>query len=588
MKFFLTDKINALYQVSSRLKNKEQIYILSGNINEKNEISLNDYFEIENYIVRATEEHLEIDKKYLYACLKTISDRDEVCVILHTHPLQDCYSLKESEYDLRFFYKTTICWEKMSKGLPIIFGILCEGNVVFKTYDGNLLSEVPWGSLFDKYDECDWDLKAIYNQKYQYGILCCNKSKEFWRESTQAVKRLDEWIEKYEQGELTQLQELAYKTFIMEKFDVAKKLELVSEDTYCKTGVVNELQFMVQLGCNLNCKYCYAHGGTYNYGQNLVLEPESGIKIVDALIGKGVHTISKVTFIGGEPSMFPETIGQVCRYMHILYETERLRHIPRFYMVTNGVCFTEELFEYIKKYNIKITISVDGGKKINDELRIHRNGKGTYDEVKNTINKLKKQGTEPVTIEATYTSLHEDYNITRMEVIDTLRKETGVKTVLVADCEGEYAPRDEKSDESSKVEIEKDVDELYCICKMCDQACRTGIFNDEYCAAGYQNMAVLGNGEYYPCHRFVSDKSMALGNLFADDELRVLTSVNKVNNPKCVDCWAVNFCKDCNWNVYKEGIRDCKVRLQIIQKRLLYVYNMEEMERKRLETVIKG
>lgn len=67
-----------------------------------------------------------------------------------------------------------------------------------------------------------------------------------------------------------------------------------------------------------------------------------------------------------------------------------------------------------------------------------------------------------------------------------------------------------------------------------------------------------------------------------------LTSVNKVNNPKCVDCWAVNFCKDCNWNVYKEGTRDCKARLQIIQKRLLYVYNMEEMERKRLETVMKG
>lgn len=72
------------------------------------------------------------------------------------------------------------------------------------------------------------------------------------------------------------------------------------------------------------------------------------------------------------------------------------------------------------------------------------------------------------------------------------------------------------------------------------------------------------------------------------ERLGKLTSVNKANNPKCVDCWAVNFCKDCNWNMYKEGIRDCKARLQIIQKRLLYVYNMEEMECKRLETVMKG
>lgn len=122
-------------------------------------------------------------------------------------------------------------------------------------------------------------------------------------------------------------------------------------------------------------------------------------------------------------------------------------------MVTNGVYFKEELYKYIKDYDIKITISLDGSRKVNDQLRVYRNGKDTYTEVIGTINKLRQQETEAVMIEATYTCIHEKENVTRNELVEELKKKTGIETILVADCEGEYAPSKKEKSEIKKLKI---------------------------------------------------------------------------------------------------------------------------------------
>lgn len=557
------------------------MYILSGVENDKN-IIIDDCFEVDKHIVMTTCERFEIDKRYLYACMKTLRNLRKACVIIHTHPLQNEKTLKESEYDRIFFENISSYWRKLSRDLHIIFGIMCGQHVIFKVYEDSCLKDVEWESKYiDCNEEC-WQLEIIYNEKYEYGIVCSNKSKRVKKVKKNDAEKILEWKKRYERNELTKLQELAYKKFITDNFEVFSEPILTSGYSYNKSGVINELVFMIQLGCNLRCKYCYAHGGTYDYGEHMVLEPESGKKIVDSLISKNVQNIKKVTFIGGEPSMFPETIGKMCDYINTLADTGVLSNKPRYYMVTNGVHFTKLMYYYIKIYNIKLTISLDGRQEVNDQLRIKGNGEGTFFKVLATIDRLRQQGTEPVMIESTYTSIHENENITRNQVIDELRKITGIKNILVADCEGEYAPKSR----GMGIDYEKDLEELYDTCKLCGIACKNGMYNDLYCGAGYQNMAILNNGDYYPCHRFVSDKTMKLGNVFDDEKLEILSLINKNNNKKCVQCWAVNFCKDCNWNIYQGKDFTCQKRLHEIREKLLFVFNIDDIRRKELENIL--
>ena len=110
--YILVDEINALFKISTNLKSEEQIFILSGRLNKENVI-IDDYFEVENSITKVSCDHIEIDKKYLYACLKTLNKENRACVILHTHPLQHSNNLKESEYDKCFFQTVTDCWNKI-------------------------------------------------------------------------------------------------------------------------------------------------------------------------------------------------------------------------------------------------------------------------------------------------------------------------------------------------------------------------------------------------------------------------------------------------------------------------------------------
>lgn len=581
-KIILKDNIDVLYKINNNLNDKEQMYILSGKKNNEY-ITIEDYFEVEDHIIVASYEHLEIEKKYLYACLKTISSLNRVCIILHTHPLQNKDDLIESEYDCKFFKNIVFNWNKMSSHLPIIFGIMCDEHVMFKIYEENKFKNVEWESKYNVSNENCWQLEIIYGKEYKYGIVCSNKSKGMKRVKTEDALKIAEWEKKYRRKELTQLQEMSYRKFIEDNFDVFKDTILTSEYSYNKSRVINELVFMTQLGCNLNCKYCYAHGGTYDYGENMILKPESGKKIVDALLRKHIHIINKVTFIGGEPSMFPETIGEICHYMNMLADSGKLDKKPRYFMVTNGVNFTEAMYNNVKNYDMKLTISLDGSPKVNDQLRIQKNGKGTFYEVLATIKKLRQQGTEPVMIETTYTCIHEYENITRNQIVDQLRRITDIKNILVVDCEGEYEPICKKRG----LDEEKDIEKLYDVCKMCGVACKSGLCNDVYCGAGYQNMAVLDNGEYYPCHRFVSDKSIKLGNLFDNEELKTFSLVNKRNNKKCLKCWAINFCKDCNWNIYRGSGIDCKRRLQEIRESLLEVFNVDEKRYSELEEILK-
>ncbi len=77
----------------------------------------------------------------------------------------------------------------------------------------------------------------------------------------------------------------------------------------------------------------------------------------------------------------------------ILYITKK-RQVIDLNIKTNGFLIDINFFEFLKKYNVNIDISIDGPKHIHDSNRVLSNGKGTFDTILNNIISISKNNLE--------------------------------------------------------------------------------------------------------------------------------------------------------------------------------------------------
>ena len=148
--------------------------------------------------------------------------------------------------------------------------------------------------------------------------------------------------------------------------------------------------------CNLNCSYCYQ----ITKGQH-TMSFDTGKKIVDLLfnlyeendltlpINKNMNAIN-ISFIGGEPLLSIQLITQISNYF--LSECWRRNHIWKdhyqFSFDTNGLLYQQkECQEYFKKYqdHIRLSVSIDGPREMNDACRKDFNGNGSFDRTYSAI-----------------------------------------------------------------------------------------------------------------------------------------------------------------------------------------------------------
>ena len=113
------------------------------------------------------------------------------------------------------------------------------------------------------------------------------------------------------------------------------------------------------------------------------------------MAAQGIRQIACITFFGGEPSIYPDTIQAICEECSQLFSAQVFQAVPNYYMVTNGVSISSKCIQVIRQYNIHLTISLDGPAEINDRLRIFQNGCGSYNYVYNNIKTLREHGIEP-------------------------------------------------------------------------------------------------------------------------------------------------------------------------------------------------
>ncbi|MGL5712687.1 MAG: thioether cross-link-forming SCIFF peptide maturase [Paraclostridium sp.] len=383
-----------------------------------------------------------------------------------------------------------------------------------------------------------------------------------------AYKLLDFYKEKELNEIIDILKDNYSKEQVTEAYNEMKTLEeeglLYTEDTYKhhpsfigRKPVVKALCLHIAHDCNLKCTYCFAAQGDFG-GAKEMMSFEVGKKAIDYLIANsGSRRNLEIDFFGGEPLMNFEVVKQLVEYGRSV-EKENNKNI-RFTITTNGILLDDEKSAYINENMHNVVLSLDGRKEVNDRMRPTLNDKGSYDIIMPKFKKLVESRPKDkyYYIRGTFTRDNLDFSkdvmhfadegfaLTSVEpVVDdesnpfALRKED--MPAVFAEYEKlavEYSDRLLNGDDFKFFHFMIDLNQGPCVIKRI-----TG------CGAGNEYLAVVPNGDIYPCHQFVGNEDYKMANIL-DEEIVMPKELSKkfrdahvYSKEDCQTCWNKFYC----------------------------------------------
>lgn len=311
--------------------------------------------------------------------------------------------------------------------------------------------------------------------------------------------------------------------------------------------------------CNMRCKYCYANQGTYGESKNMITQ-ECLKKTLDVFFNI-FEQIGLIQLFGGEPAMNMDAIEFTGQYL-----TEK-KHKTQLGMVTNTTLVNERFISIIKKYDIKVTSSVDV-EMLHDFLRPFPGDKNSWELVKRNIHKLQDETGQPSQFELTYTRVHEEQGMTICKVLEELKKEYGnipvhITPVCSSDLKYHLPTRDSFIDSVDEIYEAKNqgIKLTYSTMKALELALKHKISFDYFCGAGISTLAVSTHGDIYPCFYFVDNHRFKMGNVYDDQkkigniilkERKKMLQKQKKNMSICKECMAQSVCTGCLGANYTE------------------------------------
>lgn len=154
--------------------------------------------------------------------------------------------------------------------------------------------------------------------------------------------------------------------------------------------ILSRLELAVSNACNFGCNHCMHFSNnefSNRYAPEMNMSIETAKKSIDrfvSIVKKNGNNIIRVHFGNGEPLMNWKTILFTLEYC------ETIKDINFMYAInTNLSLLSEDKAKVLKKYNVKISTSLDGLKNANDLIRIDSKGNGTFDVIVSKIKLLK-------------------------------------------------------------------------------------------------------------------------------------------------------------------------------------------------------
>ena len=356
----------------------------------------------------------------------------------------------------------------------------------------------------------------------------------------------------YEEAELNEvmddLDELIAKEVLFAPMD--KNYKMAIEDR----PIIKALCINIAHDCNLRCQYCFAGQG--GYGQwRMLMSFDVARRAVDFLIAhSGPREHCELDFFGGEPLMNWHVVQQTIDYVH----KQEKKHGKKIKMslTTNGLLLDKEKVKYLTDNHISLILSLDGRKEMHDRMRPGVHGEGTYDEiVKNLQYCVANRKGEEYYVRGTFTRYNMDFTTDVIDMIDKGFPAVSMEPVVGEDT-ADYSIKEE---DLPRVKAEYDrLAKLFIAREEEGRPFFFFHFNMDLwkgpclpkrlrgCGAGHEYLAVVPNGDIYPCHQFVGREGYVIGNVYEGLKnfkmMRDFRMNHVFSKPECVDCWAKFFC----------------------------------------------
>ncbi len=358
--------------------------------------------------------------------------------------------------------------------------------------------------------------------------------------------------------------------------------------------------------CNLRCKYCFAETGSYE-GPRGLMSAEVGKAAIDYLIDCSGHRKNlEVDFFGGEPLLNFDVVKEIVRYARSREEESGKNF--RFTITTNGLLLTPDKKEFINKEMVNIVLSIDGRKEVNDKMRVRIDGTGSYDSIVDRfMDMAESRGQDNYYVRGTFTRENLDFKEDVLHLADLGFKQISVEPV-VADPAAPYMLREEdlpflyaqyEELAAEYVKRKREGKGFSFFHFMVDLTGGPCILKRLWgCGAGHEYVAVAPGGDIYPCHQFVGDESMIMGNVkepgINEEISQTFLNSNVYTKPACKNCFAKFYCSGgCPANAvqYGGGINNpLPLSCALMKKRLecaIYctVMKMQDEDKKKKERV---
>jgi uncharacterized protein len=293
-----------------------------------------------------------------------------------------------------------------------------------------------------------------------------------------------------------------------------------------KTQIPPHVEFYIGLACNLRCPYCYlSYKGK--------LENELPISsLLERLAKLGMKSIE---ILGGEPFLYPDKLS-------FLFDFVKANGITLTSMSTNGTIFDDNIVYKLMKSNIRhFQISIDAATE--KTYRIVRADKGgLFDKV---IENAKKFVRMNIPVTASFVLMKP--NIGEIAQFIKLINEIGIKRVSFGAInpigEGKKV-REWILTQEDYENVKREIDTIKTKYKHIHIILKNETNHiGNLCSAGINKIAVLPNGDIYPCGLFVGEPRFKLGNIMDEisgSKLKLLFRRETVNAKiywkRCVAC----------------------------------------------------
>ncbi|MET7621288.1 radical SAM protein [Streptomyces sp. NPDC005408] len=158
-------------------------------------------------------------------------------------------------------------------------------------------------------------------------------------------------------------------------------------------------QFLLKIHsrCNLDCDYCYVyHSADQSWSRKPQrMEPATVDRLGDRIAEHArAHNLPDVRIIlhGGEPLLVgPRRLEATLRTLSNRLAAEVP---PRFSVQTNGVLLDAEMLDVLLRHDVRVCVSLDGGRQAHDRHRRFADGRGSHDHVTRALRSLTTSGRE--------------------------------------------------------------------------------------------------------------------------------------------------------------------------------------------------